>query len=62
LKIFIRSLFPYDKWGWGTNEEKRFKLKRQLNRLGFYVLTGKDGNSLDVFAVKTKTWIERWFL
>ncbi len=60
-KIWIRKLFPFDKHCWGKDQNEMIRIRKALNDLGFYVLTGHK-DTLDVYAIKTKSWIERWFL
>jgi IS30 family transposase len=58
-KVFIRSLWWCDPWMWGTNESHQILIRDYLNNLGFYVLT-KDRYTLDVYALRDKTFYERW--
>lgn len=60
-KIFIRTLGPYERYGWGANIHQREKVRSYLNSIGFYVLTRID-NGLDVYAIREKSLFERIFL
>lgn len=51
MKIFIRRLDNSPSRVLWFNEEHRERLRRYLNRLGFYVLTQDDG-SLYVYAIR----------
>lgn len=60
-KVFIRSLWWCDPWMWGHDEQHQMLIKDYLNSMGFYVLT-KDRYTLDVYALREKTFMERWVL
>lgn len=60
MKQFIRTLYPQDRYWRDENEQER--LRNLLNKLGFYVVHGKDDRTLDVYTIKEDSWYERYFL
>ncbi len=58
-KQYVRTLYLQDHY-W-KDDNGRERLRNLLNKLGFYVLHGRD-ESLDVYAIKEDSWYERWIL
>lgn len=57
MKIYVRTLWNDDRRGGWFNDDEREGLRKYLNDMGFYVITGA-GDSLDVFAVEPWTPLE----
>lgn len=51
MKVYIKTLWADDVRPLWANHDQREHLRRYLNDLGFYVLTGVD-DSLDVYAIE----------
>ncbi len=63
MKIFIRTLWGNSHYPLWFNDDTRDSLRQDLNKMGFYVLTGS-GDSLDVYVVDDDTPIDMkiWYI